>query len=400
MRLTDGAEHEIRHRYLRLDPEEEFIDFSKPLYLSLFGIWSKQSGYARIDPGAGQDIHLICADKNITHLTKARHADVVSFTTESFEESPKLMLVSTPDWKDAKTLAVTNEFQGKYAWSHSELIEYKDTKGERLQGALYYPAGFEPGHKYPMVVYMYEKLSDSLHRYSPLSERSYYDPTAFTSHGYFLLEPDIRFRPREPGVSVAECVTTAVNKVLQNTSIDPHKIGIIGHSWGGFDSVYLATHTHIFAAAVAGAPITDLVSNYGNHHWSSGIAETDHIETGQQRMQVPLWEDLPAYIRNSAVFNVQNMTTPLMIEVGNSDGTVFFHQGVELYNIARRARKEVVLLEYQGEDQGLRKKADQIDYQRRIFAWFGHYLKGEPASALITGGQTYLYREREVAAAK
>ena len=73
---------------------------------------------------------------------------------------------------------------------------------------------------------------------------------------------------------------------------------------------------------MAGAPITDLVSNYGNHHWSSGIAETDHIETGQQRMEVPLWEDLPAYIRNSAVYNAQNMKTPLLLECGDNDGTV------------------------------------------------------------------------------
>ena len=70
------------------------------------------------------------------------------------------------------------------------------------------------------------------------------------------------------------------------------------------------------------------------------------------------------------------MTTPLMIEVGDADGTVFYHQGVELYNIARAA-KNVVVLVYEGEDHGLRKKADQVDYQRRIFAWFGHYLKGE-----------------------
>src|SRR5437667_423581 len=90
---------------------------------------------------------------------------------------------------------------------------------------------------------------------------------------------------------------------------DAKRIGIMGHSWGGFDTTYLATHTaNFFAAAVAGAPITDLVSNYGNHHWSSGIAETDHIETGQQRMEVPLYEDLQAYIRNSAVFGVAGMT--------------------------------------------------------------------------------------------
>jgi dipeptidyl aminopeptidase/acylaminoacyl peptidase len=296
-----------------------------------------------------------------------------------------------------KQVTNTNPFQSDYAWGHEELVEYKNSHGERLQGALYYPAGYEPGKKYPMIVYMYEKLSDGLHHYSAPSERNYYSVGSFTSHGYFLLEPDIVFQPRDPGISVVDCVTSAVKKVLTMGAVDSKKVGVVGHSWGGFDAAYLATHTNdFFAAAVAGAPITDLVSNYGNHHWSVGIAETDHIETGQQRMQVPLYEDLQAYIRNSAVFNVQNMNTPLMIEVGDSDGTVFFHQGVELYNIARRANKNVVLLLYGGEDHGLRKKADQIDYERRIFTWFGHYLKDEPAPAWVSEGESYLDQQRDL----
>jgi dipeptidyl aminopeptidase/acylaminoacyl peptidase len=176
--------------------------------------------------------------------------------------------------------------------------------------------------------------------------------------------------------------------------IDPKRVGIVGHSWGGFDTAYLATHTTVFAAAVAGAPITDLVSNYGNHHWGPGIAETDHIETGQQRMQVPLYEDPEAYVRNSAVFGVATMTTPLLIEVGDADGTVFWHQGVELYNVARRARKNVVLLVYANEDHSLRQKPDQIDYHRRILEWFGHYLKGESAAPWITNGVSYLDEKR------
>jgi dipeptidyl aminopeptidase/acylaminoacyl peptidase len=397
VRLTDGAAEEIRHRYIRLDQDEEFIDTSKPIYLSLFGIWTKKSGYARLEPGTAHDHHLILLDKDVLDLAKAKDADVFTYVSETFEESPNIWVT---DWNTPKQLTKTNEFQSKYAWGHSELVEYKNSLGQRLQGALYYPAGYEPGKRYPMIVYLYEKLSDQLHSYSPLSERRYYNPSAFTSHGYFLLMPDIVFRPREPGVSVADCVTAAVKKALLSGSIDERKVGVIGHSWGGFDTTFLATHTSIFAAAIAGAPITDLVSNYGNHHWSSGIAETDHIETGQQRMQVPLWEDLPAYIRNSAVFNVQSMTTPLLIEVGDSDGTVFFHQGVELYNIARRAKKQVVLIVYSGEDHGLRKKQDQIDYQHRIFAWFGHYLKGEPAPAWITSGEPYLDRELELKALK
>jgi len=186
-------------------------------------------------------------------------------------------------------------------------------------------------------------LSDGVHRWVSPSERDSYNIAAFTSLGYAVLQPDIAFRPREPGLSVVECVTPAVKRVVQMGVADARNVGVVGHSWGGFDTTFLATHTDIFAAAVGGAPITDLVSNYGNDHWSSGSAETDHIETGQQRMEVPLWEDLPAYIRNSAAFNVQNMKTPLLIEVGDGDGTVFWHQGIELYNIARRAKKDVVL---------------------------------------------------------
>ena len=398
-KLTDGAADQVRHRYVKLNPRDESIDADKPMYLSLFGIWTKKSGFARLKPGGSGSLteeHLVWQDKSVNQLAKAKDADVFEYVQQTFTESPNAF-VSSPDLKDAKRVTNTNPFQSNYAWGHEELIEYKNSHGERLQGALYYPAGYDPAKKYPMVVYMYEKLSDGLHQYSAPSERNYYNAGAITSHGYFMLEPDIVFKPRDPGVSVVDCVTSAVKRVIQMGVIDPKKVGVMGHSWGGFDSVYLATHTtNFFAAAVAGAPITDLVSNYGNHHWSIGIAETDHIETGQQRMEVPLYEDLQAYIRNSAVFGVQNMTTPLMIEVGDSDGTVFYHQGIELYNIARRAKKNVVLLEYAGEDHGLRKKADQVDYQRRIFAWFGHYLKDEQAAAWITNGESFLEREREV----
>lgn len=400
VRLTDGAADQVRHRYEKLDPDGEWIDTEKPVYLSLFGIWSKKSGFARLRPSSGSltEEHLVFLDKSLDRLGKAKDADVFAYSSQTFVDSPNAFITG-PDWKDAKQVTRTNPFQSDYAWGRSELIEYKNAHQDRLQGALFYPAGYDSSKKYPMIIYMYEKLSDNLHRYSPPSERSYYNVSAMNSHGYFVLEPDIVFRPRDPGVSVADCVTAAAKRVMQLGVIDRKKIGVMGHSWGGFDASYLATHTsNFFAAAVAGAPITDLVSNYGNHHWSSGIAETDHIETGQQRMEVPLYEDPQAYIRNSAVFGVPAMTTPLLIEVGDSDGTVFFHQGVELYNIARRAKKDVVLLVYSGEDHGLRKKANQIDYQHRIFAWFGHYLKDEPAVAWISKGESFLEHEKELKA--
>jgi len=253
------------------------------------------------------------------------------------------------------------------------------------------------GKSYPMIVYMYETLSDGVHRYVAPNTTNYYNTSVFTTQGYFVLQPDIVFRPREPGISVVECVRPAVAAVVAKGLVDPKRVGIIGHSWGGFDTAFLATHTQgTFAAAVAGAAITDLISNYGNGHWSSGILETDHIETGQQRMEVPFWEDMNAYIRNSAVFNVQNMTVPTLIEVGNVDGTVWWHQGLELYSLGRRAGKNVVMIEYANEDHGLAQRRNQADYQQRILQWFGHYLKSEPATSWIESGQTVIDRQDEV----
>jgi dienelactone hydrolase len=391
-RLTDGAAEQVEYRYADLDPDAEPIDRSKPMYLDMNGVWTKKSGYARLVPG-GIPEKLVWLDKSVTRLARAKDADVYAYVVQSDDDSPDAF-VGAADLQAAKQVTATNAFQSKYAWGRAELVEFKSEKGQRLQGVLRYPAGYERGKKYPMIVYVYEKRSGSLHQYIAPSERDYYNGSSFTSAGYFFFEPDIVFRPREPGLSVIECVRPAVAAVAQMGVIDPKRVGMIGHSWGGFDTAFMSTHTDTFAAAVAGAPITNLVSNYGSHHFSSGIAETDHIETGQQRMQVPLYEDVAAYVRNSAVFTVNTMTTPLLIEVGDSDGTVFWHQGVELYNAARRAKKDVVLLVYGGEDHGLRQKANQIDYHHRILDWFGHYLKGDPAPPWITSGVTFLDKDK------
>ena len=107
-------------------------------------------------------------------------------------------------------------------------------------------------------------------------------------------------------------------------------------------------------------------------------------------------ESKETYERWSPVEFSTNVKTPLLIMFGENDGTVFWHQGIEVYNIARRAKKDVVLLAYAGEDHGLRKKANQIDYQRRILQWFGHYLKSEPAAPWITSGVSFLEREAEL----
>ena len=402
IRLTRGAEEEVRHRYVRLDPEEEFIDPGKPIYLSLSGEFTKKNGYARLmlpgDPkrsDQGTVERLVWLDKGVSRLIKARESDVFGYVVQDFDDSPDYF-TGGPRLSDARQVTETNPFQRDYAWGHSALVEYHNKKGERLQGALYYPAGYEPGRQYPMIVYVYERLSAGVHNYVVPSERSAYNTSVFNAEGYFVLQPDIVFRPRDPGVSAVDCVVSAVQKVLESGMVDPKRVGLVGHSWGGYEASFIPTQTKIFAAAVAGAPLTNFLSFFGAIHWTPGMPETQHFETGQARMDVPYWVDMDAYVRNSPVMFIQQLNTPMLVYFGDKDGTVDWHQGVEFYNYARRAGKFFVMLVYPGEDHGAREKPNQLDYHRRVLEWFGHFLKDDPAPAWITQGVTVLEREKQV----
>ena len=139
---------------------------------------------------------------------------------------------------------------------------------------LTYPANYEPGKKYPMVVYYYEKLSQGFHQYVTPSERSPYNTSVFSQNGYFVLRPDIVFQARNPGYSGLDCVTSAVRTALSKVpDIDAKRVGNMGHSWGGYQSAFYAVHNHgTFAATIAGAPLTDLISMYGYTSGNSGSA--------------------------------------------------------------------------------------------------------------------------------
>jgi dipeptidyl aminopeptidase/acylaminoacyl peptidase len=407
-RLTNGAAEEIRHRYVRLTPGaagggrggrggggggNEWIDLDKPVYLSLEGRWTKRTGYARLQNG--KEDRLVFADRGIRGLEKAKDADVFVYQRGAWDESPNFFAAG-PNFTDAKPVSNTNPFASQYAWGHAELVDYKNSHGDRLQGALYYPANYEKGKQYPMIVQIYEIESNQLHNWTAPSERATYNAAVWSQHGYFVLRPDIVFRPRDPGISALGCVTSAVKKVLAGGMVDGKHIGLTGHSWGGYETTFIVTHSDLFAAGAVGGALTNLSSSVGEIYWNSGSPETNHVEVGQERMQVPLYEDPASYIRNSATFVANKLAAPLLMEVGDHDGASDWHQDIEFYNAARRAGKPCVMLVYEGENHAVAQKANQIDYHRRINAWFDHYLKGAPAEAWMTKGVTVLERERDL----
>lgn len=397
-RLTTGADSAVRHRIapVAADPDdEEYTDLARGTFVSLYGDRTKKSGYAWLDESGCE--HRVFVDANVSGLRQAADAPVLVHSQQRFDDSPDLF-VSGPSLADAAQASETNPFQSEYTWGSAELVDYENAAGEKLQGALYYPAGYEEGKTYPMVVYIYEERSQNLHRYVVPSERSPYNSAVFTSAGYFVFEPDIVYRAQNPGVSAVECVVPAVREVLSRGMVDPDRVGLMGHSWGAYQTAFIVTQTDLFAAGVAGAPLTNMMSMSMSIYWNSGQTDAWIFHESQGRMDRPFWDDVDTYIRNSPIFSVDDLETPLLMTFGDKDGAVDWHQGVEFYNAARLARSPLVMLVYPGENHGLRRKPNQLDYHARVFDWFEHHLKGEEADDWISKGVSWLDQKKALEA--
>ena len=400
-RLTEGRKDKVVHRRVRLDFEKDgdrYLRLDSPLYVSLDGETSKYSGFGRLKAGEKLET-LVWKPKQIRQLQKARDADIFAFTEEDYDDSPDIF-VSGPDLASARQASQINPFQKDFLWGRSELVDFTSVGGKQLQGALLYPANYAPGKTYPMIVYIYERLSDRLHFYAAPSEQAPYNTAVFSAEGYFVFMPDIVYRAQNPGLSAVECVVPAVKKVLEGGKVDPKKVGIVGHSWGAYQTAFLVTQTDIFAAGAAGAPLTNMMSMSVSIYWNTGQTNAWIFHESQGRMDRPFWQDVDTYIKNSPVFQIDKLKTPLLVTFGDEDGAVDWNQGVELYNAARLAGKPVVMLVYPGENHGLAKKPNQVDYHYRILDWFGHYLKGEKAPRWMTEGQSHLDRQKELDAIK
>jgi len=399
-RLTFGTADSVRFRQVRVDFENETLSADGPIYFSAYGDETKDSGYyvwqknpSRSEDGGSLDM-LVYEARSISSLRRAEDAEVFTFITQKADESPNVYAVDA-SFSNPIQLTDTNPQQEDYKWGHTELVDFVNAKGHPLQGRLLYPADYEEGKQYPMIVYIYELRSQSLHSYSMPSRTNAYNQRRFSSEGYFVFEPDIVYRLRDPGMSAVEALVPAVEAVVATGMVDPERIGLTGHSWGAYQTSFVVTQTDIFSAAVAGAPLTNMISMYNSMYWNSGGTDATIFEISQGRFPQPYWEDMEKYIQNSPVFQAENINTPLMVAFGDEDGAVDFNQGVELYNTMRRLQKEFVLLVYDGENHGLRLKQNQLDYANRTHDWFNYYLRDRAPASWITDGIPFLEKELE-----
>ena len=391
-----GRAHDLRLRYIRTateDPRERWIDAARPLMLQAENLKTWETGLFRASLDGGEPQQLLMANKYFSPPVKAKDADVYLLSGQTFNEFPDL-LTTDGTFQKLRKVSDANPQKAQLLWGTAEIVPFKNADGVPLTAALYKPENFDAKKKYPMLVYIYEKLTDRVNRFVDPRPGHSINISYYVSNGYLVLTPDIVYTTGFPGQSALKCVLPAVQAVVDRGIVDEQAIGIQGHSWGGYQIAYMVTQTRRFRAVAAGAPVADMISAYDGIRWGTGLPRQFQYERTQSRIGGSIWQYPTRFIENSPIFWADRVQTPVMLLHNDGDDAVPWYQGVEFYLALRRLGKEVYLFVYNGEPHGLRKRPNQKDYTIRLQQYFDHYLKGAPAPEWMEKGVPYLEREK------
>jgi dipeptidyl aminopeptidase/acylaminoacyl peptidase len=270
------------------------------------------------------------------------------------------------------------------ALGKSEVLEWRSLDGELQRGALIYPADYEAGKAYPLIVKVYggSSISDHLNLFgyanAPVENLHLY-----TTRGYALLLADSTLHVGTPMVDLMKSVMPGIDRAVATGVADPQRIGITGHSYGGYSVLSLLVQSPRFKAAVMRAGSGDLIAGYGQLAHDGTNYGLAWAESGQGRMGGSPWDYRERYIENSPIFYLDRVQTPLLIIHGDQDDAVPVYLADEVFTGLRRLGKAVTYARYPGEGhwEGGWSHADRVDALERQIAWFDRFLKKTPTGA-------------------
>lgn len=386
-----GRESNCTFRYLdtkqRFGVEKEVIPSQGSLLLSVFDNETKKNGYAMMKAGK-ENVPVVHVLDGYTYsqLQKAQNANIYIYQKENFSTSPDVY-ITRDGWKHEKRLSDINPQMKEYNWGTAELVSWKAFDGTLLKGILYKPEDFDASKKYPMILYFYERKSQTLYNYyAPAPSRSTINIPFYCSRGYLVFVPDIVYKTGMPGECAYNCIVSGVENLCSNSWVDRDNVAIQGQSWGGYQVAYLVTRTHMFKAAGAGAPVSNMTSAYGGIRWESGECRQFQYEHTQSRIGRTLWEAPELYFANSPLFKADRVETPLLMMHNDKDGAVPWYQGIEFFTALRRLGKKVWMLQYNNEAHNLVERRNKKDLSIRLQQFFDHYLKGAPMPVWMEKG--------------
>ena len=390
-----GRRKQLTFRNVNLDREERFIKDGQQLLLHVFDQKEKGHGWTTFK---FNEVFSLNESIPVTYpvavspftTLKPKQSDLILYTAQTPQMSPSLFvnkMDAVQKHTAALQLSTINEQQKDYNWFTVELHKWKMLDGKMSEGLLFKPENFDSTKKYPVIFYFYERDSDTRYNYrTPAPSASTVNIAYFTSNGYLVFDPNIYYKNGEPGESAFNSVVSAARYLSKMKWVDSTKMAIQGQSWGGYQVAYLITRTKMFAAAGAGAPVSNMFSAYGGIRWGSGISRQFQYEKSQTRLGFTPWQRPDLYTKNSPLFKADKVSTPLLMMHNDKDGAVPWYQGIEYFTALKRLGKKVWLLQYNDEDHNLVERRNRKDLSVRLGQFFDHYLKGAPMPVWMKEG--------------
>jgi dipeptidyl aminopeptidase/acylaminoacyl peptidase len=393
VQITFGRAAKVITRWVNTDADDRFLIKDKEYLFSYFSEETKRVDIMVNNMDNIKTIKQTGLSSTLRGFVRAKENwNNFIYTAENPQNAPYLVCYqSTPMGDNPYSVTILhqpNPQQEQYVWYDAELLSWKMLDGKRSEGILYKPENFDPKKKYPIIFYFYERNSDDLYTYkSPAPSASTVNIPYFVSNGYLVFDPNIYYKNGEPGESAYNAIVSAAKFLTQKYKwVDSTKMAIQGQSWGGYQVAYLVTRTNMFAAAGAGAPVSNMTSAYGGIRWGTGLSRQFQYEKSQSRIGGTLWNKKDLYIKNSPLFFADKVKTPLLLMHNDKDGAVPWYQSIEYFSALKRLDKKVWLLQYNDEDHNLIERRNRKDLSIRLAQFFDHYLKGKPMPKWMNEG--------------
>lgn len=280
----------------------------------------------------------------------------------------KRQLTNIPGFDSLKTIGIKRE-----------ILKYKNSEGKIMEGILYYPIGFKMSKMYPVIVKIYQEQNTLRHHYLwPQIDEEGFNVRILLERGYFVFLPDTFVDDRGPGISALDCVHSGLDALKKYSFIDHAKIGLTGHSFGGYETNFIATHSNRFAAYLSGSGISNMITKYFTYNYPLQMPDYSRMEYAQYQMKMPFSENNELYILNNPLNNVQYVNAPILLWTGTKDENVSPDETMAFYIGLLRNRKPAIALFYHNKGHALGMSSlESLDLINRSLEWWDYFLKNK-----------------------
>ena len=301
----------------------------------------------------------------------------MSYVKERSDKSPTLFFLRFDERKE-HSVYQTNKWDMQAYDLKSEYVKWFTPDSLPRGVIVRYPLDYNSKKSYPAIFNIYEQKYYFQNDYMPKREASYngFNWRDYVAEGYFVIEPDIYYKTGETGKMIVDYIENTLSFLKRyNKSIDTDRMGIIGHSFGGYEVNHLISELDAFKAAVSGASVSNFTSAAFDINKSTMRNNAWKFFGVQHRIGSLVYTNPEVYMKSSPIFKSKQIKTPLLIWHGKKDHLINYKQSISFFNSLDYYDKPVKLLLFENEGHIIQSKENKKILSDTVLDWFNKFLK-------------------------